>query len=182
MRCSKGERNENIYNSTRNILCRNGRGTRHGLCRHERGGGHKPDAHNFPRYGSVYGGRHRARLRCARERRLGVYIRQEKEPRYKKRTHYDGDRPRVHSRRQLSREPAPVGNDGQLLSHNDIPARNKIHRPPGHDDERGDGKSPGEKACDTVRYLRNDNRSHLRIRRCGRRHDDAAYSHHSARL
>lgn len=38
------------------------------------------------------------------------------------------------------------------------------------------------KACDTVRYLRNDNRSHLRIRRCGRRHDDAAYSHHSARL
>ena len=55
-------------------------------------------------------------------------------------------------------------------------------RPPGHDDERGDGKSPGEKACDTVRYLRNDNRSYLRIRRRRRRHDDAAYPHHSARI
>ena len=30
-------------------------------------------------------------------------------------------------------------------------------------------KVPGEKACDTVRYLRNDNRSYLRIRRRRRR-------------
>ena len=63
-----------------------------------------------------------------------------------------------------------------------FPARREVHRPSGHDHQRGDDERVRTQTSCAVHCLRRADRVYLRLHRRGRRHDDAAHPDLGARL
>ena len=70
-----------------------------------------------------------------------------------------------------------VGNYGNIFNGNDFATRHKVYCEAGYDNQRKNAGSISKKENCTIYYMRNHNRTYLRLCRCRRRNDDASHSY-----
>ena len=153
----------------------------HRLCRYERGGGHQPCSSPSCTWTPIW----RWALpfppmcwpvRCPPTPTIKI------EPGYQKRPDHDGQRACLHGGGQLGGQQDALRHHGRLLGVHDLPAGHQVYPAPGHDHQGSHAGRQRQKAGCPVAGVRHAHRLHLRIHRCGRRHDDAAHPHQRAGL